>query len=107
MPRGNKAFGENVRWVRQRLGMTQTALAAMVHLNHHHPTPSYISRLESGSIDPRLSTVHSIARALRVKPWQLVAGLADNVEFWRGYLDLSPIQKREIQRLIARMLEKR
>jgi hypothetical protein len=45
--------------------------------------------------------VRSVARALRVKPWQLVAELADNTEFWRGYLDLSPRLKRDVQRHIA------
>jgi transcriptional regulator with XRE-family HTH domain len=93
-------FGDNVKWLRQRSGMTQSTLAAHTRVNHHHPTASYISRLEHGSLDPRLSTIRSIAKALHVKPWQLVAELSENVQFWQGYLDLSPADKREIQRLI-------
>lgn len=100
------SFGDNVRWLRRRMGMTQAALAAQARVNHHRPTPSYISRLESGIIDPRLSTVRSIARALHVKTWQLVADLGDNVTFWGDYLTLSPMQKREIQRLMAWMLRR-
>jgi transcriptional regulator with XRE-family HTH domain len=63
--------------------------------------------LESGRIDPRLSTIRSIAKALHVKPWYLVAGLSDNVEFWDNYLALSPAQKRDIQRLIQYKLERK
>jgi transcriptional regulator with XRE-family HTH domain len=89
------------------LGITQAQLATQIRVNRHHPTPSYVSRLEHGRLDPRLSTIRSIARALKVKPWQLLADLSDNVEFWRGYLDLSPGDKREVQRLIRWMLDKR
>ena len=63
-----------------------------------------ITQLESGRIDPRLSTVRSIARALKVKPWVLVADVSDNTEFWRRYLSLTAVQKRELQRHIEWML---
>lgn len=106
MPRKYAPFGQNVRWLRRRVGLSQAALAAMIRLNHHTPTPSYVSRLEAGILDPKLSTVRSIARALHVKTWQLVADLSDNVEFWRGYLDLSPAQKREVQRTIDWLLRR-
>lgn len=95
------SLGENVRWLRTSRGMTQAELAAKTRVNHHHPTPSYISRLEHGQIDPRWRTIRSIAKALQVKPWQLVAEITENVEFWSGYLALPAERKREIQRMIA------
>ena len=100
------SFGENVRWLRTTRGMTQAQLAALTRVNHHHPTASYISRVEHSEIDPRLKTVISIARALKVRPWQLVADISENVDFWEGYMRLSPQGKRDIQRTIAWMLER-
>jgi len=104
---GTTVFGENVRWLRKMQGLSQTQLAAMIRINHHHPTPSYISRIEHGTLDPRLSTVRSIAKALRIKPWQLIADLSDNVEFWHGYLDLTGPQKRDVQHLIKYYIDRR
>ncbi|MFA5636583.1 MAG: helix-turn-helix transcriptional regulator [Anaerovoracaceae bacterium] len=100
------SFGENVRWLRTTRGMTQAQLAALTRVNHHHPTASYISRVEHSEIDPRLKTVISIARALKVRPWQLVADISENVDFWEGYMRLSAQGKRDIQRTIAWMLER-
>jgi transcriptional regulator with XRE-family HTH domain len=98
-------FGDSVRWRRKAVGMRQGELAAKIRRNHRATTASYISRIESGEIDPRLSTVNSIARALKVKPWQLVAGFEQ--PFWDDYLQLSPIGKREVQRMIDWRLERR
>ena len=98
-------FGDSVRWRRKAVGMRQGELAAKIRRNHRSTTASYISRIESGEIDPRLSTVNSIARALKVKPWQLVAGFED--PFWGDYLCLSPIGKREVQHMIDWYLERR
>ena len=100
--------GRNVRYLRTRLGLTQEELAARVSLRgRHHPDGSYISYIESGSRDPRLGVVRSLARALHVKPWMLLAELTENVRFWDGYLSLTPEQKREVQRLIDWKLEGR
>lgn len=96
-------FGETVRWRRKAVGMNQAELAALIKRRHRPTTASYISRIESGEIDPRLSTVYSLARALHVKPWQLVAELGENVKFWEGYLDLNAAQKHELQRHITWM----
>jgi transcriptional regulator with XRE-family HTH domain len=101
-------FGDNVRWLRTRLGMTQAELAALVSLGgRRHPVPHYISMIERGSRDPGLRVIRSIAKALKVKPWYLLAELAENPEFWDGYLRLPPQGKREIQRRIEYMLERR
>lgn len=94
------SLGENVCWLRIRRGLSQTALAALIYVRRRHPTPSYISRIESGTIDPRLSTVRSLAKALHVRPWVLVADLSDSVEFWQGYLALPAAEKRDVQRHI-------
>ncbi|MBN1461376.1 MAG: helix-turn-helix transcriptional regulator [Armatimonadetes bacterium] len=100
------SFGENVRWLRKANALSQADLAAMIRVNHHRPTASYISRVEHGLLSPRLSTIRSLARALKVKPWQLVADIGDNVDFWDGYMRLSAAGKREVQRHIAWMLER-
>lgn len=98
-------FGESVRWRRKALGMRQAELANKIRRNRQPTTASYISRIESGEIDPRLSTVVAIARVLKVKPWQLVAGFEQ--PFWGDYLCLSPLGKREVQRMIDWQLERR
>lgn len=100
--------GRNVRYLRTRLGITQEELARRVSLRgRHHPTASYISYIESGERDPRLSVVCSLARALHVKPWVLLVDLTENVRFWNGYLSLAPEHKREVQRLIEWKLQGR
>jgi transcriptional regulator with XRE-family HTH domain len=80
--------------------MTQADLAALVRIRRKRVTASYISRLERGRLDPRLSTVLSIARALRIKPWQLLA-YPESPRWWDDYLALPPIGKREAQRVIT------
>jgi len=100
------SFGDNVRWLRKKQGLSQSQLAARIRVRRRIPHVSMISRIELGKSEPRLSIVRSIAAALGVKPWQLMVELGENAEFWRGYLDLSPAQKREIQRLIRYYLEK-
>ena len=102
------SFGDNVRWLRTKRSLSQKELAALVSLRgRRHPCSSYISCLESGRRDPRLSIIRSMAKALGVKPWQLLADLSENSEFWEHYLSLSPKGKREIQRLIERQPERR
>lgn len=100
-------IGDSVRWRRRILGLGQAELAKRVHINRRPVTQSYISRIESGQIDVRLSVVRSLARALKIKPWQLLTNLSENSDFWRDYLELAPQQKRDIQRLMRVMLERR
>lgn len=101
-------IGENVRYLRTLRGLTQHELATRVSLGgRHHPTASYISLVESGRRDPRASVVRSIARALHVKPWVLLADITENVRFWDSYLSLSGSDKREIQRIIDLKREQR
>lgn len=98
-------FGESVRCRRKALGMTQGQVASRIRLNRKPTTGRYICGLESGEIDPRLSTINSLARVFGVKPWQLVAGFEE--PFWDDYLRLSPIGKREVQRTVKWYLERR
>jgi transcriptional regulator with XRE-family HTH domain len=80
-------------------------LADQIRLRHRKTTGRYVCGIESGELDPTLSTIRSLARALKVKPWQLVAGFEQ--PFWDDYLRLSPIGKREVQRMIDWRLDRR
>jgi transcriptional regulator with XRE-family HTH domain len=61
--------GRNIRAHRDRLGITQEALA---HRSGLHPVE--LSRAERGVRDMRVSTVVKIARGLEVPPGELLAG---------------------------------
>jgi DNA-binding Xre family transcriptional regulator len=63
-------FGRNVRALRKARDMTQEELAAICGL---HPTE--ISRLERGVREARLGTITRLARALKVKPGELLADI--------------------------------
>jgi transcriptional regulator with XRE-family HTH domain len=93
----SKVFANNLRHFRRAAGLTQAQLAEHIRLHGRKPSRSYITQLESGRIDPRLSTVRAIARVLNVKPWYLVCDLSDNVAFWDNYRCLTGQQKRDVQ----------
>ena len=102
------SFGDNVRWLRTSRGLTQAELATRVHKQGHATfSASHICCLETGSRDPSLGVIRAVARALKVKPWYLLADLTDNLEFWEGYLRLPPQGKRDVQRTIKYTLERR
>ncbi|MFA5448103.1 MAG: helix-turn-helix transcriptional regulator [Sphaerochaeta sp.] len=100
-------FGNAVRWRRMALGLTQAEVASRIRRCRHPTTQSYIARIENGQIDPRVSTVFSLARALKMRPWQLLVGITESDEFWGIYLELSPQQKRDVQRHMKHMAERR
>jgi transcriptional regulator with XRE-family HTH domain len=60
-------FAMRLRKIRERRGMTQAVLARKVDVSR-----GYLSRLEMGRHDPPLSRVLKLAKALGVKPSQLV-----------------------------------
>ena len=62
-----QAFGANVRWHRTRQKLTQVDLARMAHVR-----VGTISEIELTKTNPRVSTVESIALALRLDPTFLV-----------------------------------
>jgi transcriptional regulator with XRE-family HTH domain len=100
-------IGETVRWRRKALGFTQAEVATRIRRKRHPTTQSYIARIESGDIDPRVSTVFALARVLKMRPWQLLMGVTESDEFWGIYLHLSPQQKRDVQRHMKYMIERR
>jgi transcriptional regulator with XRE-family HTH domain len=60
-------FGIRVRELRQAMGMSQEAFAF-----HAGIARSYMSRLELGKAEPRFEMLETLARALGVKPSQLL-----------------------------------
>jgi transcriptional regulator with XRE-family HTH domain len=60
-------LGANLREARKKQGMSQEQVAegSGVHATE-------VSRIESGKRDPRVSTVKRLAKALKVKPGQLL-----------------------------------
>ena len=62
-----KRFGERLKALRERRGLTQEALAAKAGVAR-----AYVARLEIGRHDPSLSRLHALARALGVKVSKLV-----------------------------------
>jgi transcriptional regulator with XRE-family HTH domain len=66
----SRAFGDRMRELRDREGVSQDALARSSGI---HPTS--IGRLERGGREPRLTTILKLADGLGVEPGELVNGL--------------------------------
>jgi transcriptional regulator with XRE-family HTH domain len=60
-------LGANLRNARRELGMSQEQVA---YLSGVHATE--VSRIEGGKRDPRVSTVERLARAVKMKPGELL-----------------------------------
>lgn len=60
-------FGTKLREARERLGLTQEEVAQRsgVHVTE-------VSRMEAGKRDPKISTLRKLAKAVEVKPGQLL-----------------------------------
>lgn len=71
--RASKAFGQRVRGLRAREGLSQDGLA---HTSGIHLTS--IGRIERGGREPRLTTILKLAQGLGVDPGELTSGLSDN-----------------------------
>ena len=63
----SKQFGENVRSLRSRRGLSQEGLAELSGLHR-----TYISGIERGVRNPTLSIILQIANALKVRPSELL-----------------------------------
>jgi transcriptional regulator with XRE-family HTH domain len=63
-------FGANLRWARQRAGVSQEALALKADVDR-----AAISVFEHGRRDPNLRTILKLARALEVPPAMLLNGI--------------------------------
>ena len=69
-----RAFGLWVRELRHRRALTQAAVAQQAAIS-----VTYLSEMESGHHNPTLAVILRLARALDVKPSQLVSRL-DNLD---------------------------
>ena len=63
-------FAANLRRIRERTGISQEELGARCGLHR-----TEISFLERAQREPRLSTIVKLAKALEVKPAELLKGL--------------------------------
>jgi len=66
----NRRFAENLRRHRERAGMTQEELADAAQLHR-----TAISFLERAAREPRMWTLITLARALRIRPADLLDGI--------------------------------
>jgi len=57
-----KAFGKNIRKIRQASNMSQEALSSRMETS-----PSQVGRIERGEINPTVSTLKVLAEALGVE----------------------------------------
>jgi transcriptional regulator with XRE-family HTH domain len=62
-----KAFGENLRATRQGKKLSQAKLATIADLD-----PTNLSEIEGGKINPTLTTIMALAKALDVDPSELL-----------------------------------
>lgn len=62
-----KKIGQNIKEVRARKGVSQLMLAGELKADK-----SNISRLESGRINPKISTLYAVANALEIPLDELV-----------------------------------
>jgi transcriptional regulator with XRE-family HTH domain len=71
--KASAAFGQRMRELRAREGVSQDGLAREADV---HPTA--IGRIERGRREPRLTTILRLAHGLGVEPGELVNGLDAN-----------------------------
>jgi transcriptional regulator with XRE-family HTH domain len=70
--RSPNSFGENVRRIRNALGLTQKRVAKKVDLD-----PTYISGIERGLRNPSLLIISRLAKALGVPVTKLCEGVRE------------------------------
>jgi transcriptional regulator with XRE-family HTH domain len=66
--RGDHAFGQAVRQLREKRALSQERLGQLSHLHRN-----YIGGLERGELNPTLKTIQKLAAALELRPSQLLA----------------------------------
>lgn len=67
------AFGQAIRTVRNRRGVSQESLALQCGLDR-----TYISGIERGTRNPSLTNILKLAAALDVRPAELFAGIPND-----------------------------
>ena len=65
-----RSLGRRLRYLRGQLGVSQQELALKVGIHR-----TYISRLERGTVMPRLSTLVRLAMYLKIEIGQLISGV--------------------------------
>lgn len=85
-------FGQRLRHLRRRSGMTLDALSQAVGR-----PPSFLSQLENGHREPRLSTVNQLAAALGCRPADLLEATAPSrraeLEVTLAHMQADPLYK--------------
>jgi transcriptional regulator with XRE-family HTH domain len=66
--RGDPAFGEAVRQLREKRSLSQERLGQLSDLHRN-----YIGGIERGELNPTLKTIKKLASALELRPSQLLA----------------------------------
>jgi transcriptional regulator with XRE-family HTH domain len=66
--RGDPAFGQAVRQLREKRELSQERLGQLSQLHRN-----YIGGIERGELNPTLKTIKKLAAALDLKPSQLLA----------------------------------
>ena len=104
----SKTLGERVREIREAKSLTQREIAARIQIDDY-----YVSRLENNHINPTLSTIQKLARALevelrdffpatqpefRILPPKLDKDLKKVVALWKG-------MNQEHRQLMLRFIE--
>lgn len=70
----NRAFGQTLRELRKRQGLSQDALAARAHLDR-----TFISLLELGQRSATLDTMIAVITALDISPGEFFGALCNNL----------------------------
>lgn len=60
-------FGKHVRQLRLKRGFSQESFAYQSEINR-----TFYGRIERGAVNPSLSTIYRIARALKISPGKLL-----------------------------------
>ncbi|WP_423736529.1 helix-turn-helix domain-containing protein [Chitinophaga caseinilytica] len=66
----SKKVGERIKALRVERGITTRDFADMANISH-----SYRHEIESGQVNPSLSTLYSIANAFKITLSELLAGI--------------------------------
>lgn len=77
-----KAFGERVKFYREKLGMTQKELGLSAgYVNGSNPSAS-ISKIEKGQVDVTQTKIAELAKALGVKPSDFFFSAEPKIDFY-------------------------
>lgn len=66
--KGTLSLGQKIRELRKKRGLTQVELAVIVNIS-----PVYLGFIENARRLPSLKTLKKLARALKVKPSELIS----------------------------------